>query len=87
MWGTLSDERMGLSFTTYSVLYIYIWYMMMWLYLKYTHDFREYRFSIEDYASSLVVSTYNSSGYFGCSLRFNTIFELPLFSPILAQQL
>jgi hypothetical protein len=33
MWGALSDERTGLSFTVYNVQYIYILHVITWMYI------------------------------------------------------
>jgi hypothetical protein len=58
MWGALSVERTGLSFTMYNVQYIYILHVMTRMYIQYIQGSCQSRLSTAGYALSLVDSAY-----------------------------
>jgi hypothetical protein len=59
MWGALSDERTGLSFTIYNVQYIYILHVITWMYIHRAYRSQS-RLSTADHVLSWVASAYES---------------------------
>jgi hypothetical protein len=58
IWGALSDERTGLSFTMYNVQYIYILHPITWMYIQYIQGLYQSTLSTADHVLSLVASAY-----------------------------
>jgi hypothetical protein len=56
MWGALSDERTGQSFTMYNVQYIYILRVITWMYIQYIQGLCQSWLSTADHVLSLVAS-------------------------------
>jgi hypothetical protein len=58
MWGTLSDEITGLTFTIYNIQYIYMLLHECSIYVQYVQDFCQSRLSAADHAVPLLASAY-----------------------------